>query len=144
MTLTDAIERTLELNAPQEKVWAAIATAPGICSWFCDTIVGDWSPGHTVEMVWGEFRNKVTVVSSDPMSLFVYKWVPGSPDSSLPFEDANMTRTEFHLAPTGTGTRLRLVESGFSKLPADHIARCFKDNSEGWDEELAKLAKLFA
>jgi uncharacterized protein YndB with AHSA1/START domain len=144
MTLTDAIERTLDFNAPQERVWAAIATAPGICSWFCEKIIGDWSPGHTVEMVWGEFHNKATVVSSDPMSLFVYKWVPGTPDHTLTYEDANKTSVEFHLAPTVTGTRLRLVESGFSKLPADHFARCFKDNSDGWDEELAKLVALFA
>jgi len=144
MTLTDAIERTLDFAAPQDKVWAAIATAPGICSWFCERIIGDWAPGNTVEMVWGEFHNKATVVQSDPMSLFAYKWVPGMPDEALPYEDANMTRVEFHLAPTPMGTRLRMVESGFSKLPPDHFQRCMSDNSAGWDEELAKLTNLFA
>ncbi|MBL8066174.1 MAG: SRPBCC domain-containing protein [Chthonomonadaceae bacterium] len=144
MTITDAIERTLELAAPQAKVWDAIATAKGICSWFCQRVIGDWSPGQTVEMAWGEDRVKAKVVASEPMTRFAYRWVPGCANDGLPYEEANTTEVEFTLTPTASGTRLRLVESGFSKLPASHIERCFRDNDQGWDDELPKLAALFA
>lgn len=144
MTLTDSIERILELNATPDKVWPAIATKAGVTSWFCDTIEGDWAPGETVTMKWGEFANPVQVVSVDPKTLVSYRWVPGMPSEEVPFVPDNLTLVEFHLSANGTGSRLRLVETGFSRLPREHWERCLSDNTAGWDEELQKLAKLFA
>lgn len=144
MTLTDTIERTLELNAPPERVWPALATKDGVTSWFCDTIEGDWAAGETVAMKWGEFSNPVQVVAIEPKTLVSYRWVPGTPSDDVPFEPNNMTLVEFHLSANGSGSRLRLVETGFSRLPKEHWERCLSDNTEGWNEELQKLAKLFA
>lgn len=144
MTLTDAIEKTLQLNATPDKVWPAIATKEGVTSWFCDTIEGDWAPGQAVRMKWGEFSNPVKVETIAPKTLVSYRWVPGTPSEELPFTDENMTLVEFHLSPNGQGSTLRVVETGFSRLPKEHWERCFKDNSDGWTEELAKIEKLFA
>jgi hypothetical protein len=38
------------------------------------------------------------------------------------------------------GTRLTVVESGFSQLPQDAYRTAYDGNSEGWAKELAELA----
>lgn len=143
MTLTDSIERTLTLNATPDTVWPALATKEGVCRWFCDSIDGDWSPGQTVKLKWGDFGVTAKVQDVDPKTLVSYRWVPGSPDDSLPFSDDYTTLVEFRLSPSDGGSVLRVTESGFSRLPKEHWERCLSDNSQGWDEELAKLVGLF-
>ena len=47
---------------------------------------------------------------------------------------------EFTLAPAGAGTRLTVVESGFSQLPEDAYRQAFDGNTTGWASELGELA----
>ena len=44
------------------------------------------------------------------------------------------------LEPSGTGTRLTVVESGFSQLPEDAHREAFDGNTKGWASELGELA----
>ena len=62
--------------------------------------------------------------------------MPGLPD-----EDPRRTYVEFTLEPSGGGTRLTVVESGFSKLPADAHREAFDGNTKGWASELGELAR---
>ena len=61
--------------------------------------------------------------------------------SGLPDEDPRRTYVEFTLAPTGTGTRLTVTESGFAQLPEETYRRAFEGNTDGWASELAELVE---
>ena len=48
---------------------------------------------------------------------------------------------EFTLVPTGGGTRLTVVESGFAQLPEDSYRKAFEANTDGWASELGELVE---
>ena len=50
------------------------------------------------------------------------------------------TYVEFTLEPSGAGTRLTVVESGFAQLSEDGYRKAFDGNTEGWAKELGELA----
>ncbi len=58
----------------------------------------------------------------------------------LPEDDPRRTYVEFTLEPTGAGTRLRVVESGFAQLPEDGYRAAYDGNTKGWASELGELA----
>jgi uncharacterized protein YndB with AHSA1/START domain len=61
--------------------------------------------------------------------------------NGLPDDDPRRTYVEFTLEPTGTGTRLTVVESGFAQLPDDSYRTAFGGNIEGWAHELGELVE---
>jgi uncharacterized protein YndB with AHSA1/START domain len=68
--------------------------------------------------------------------MFGYTWnIMG-----LPAEDPRRTYVEFTLEPTGAGTTLTVVESGFAQLTDDAHTKAFGGNSDGWLNELGELA----
>jgi uncharacterized protein YndB with AHSA1/START domain len=58
----------------------------------------------------------------------------------LPEDDPRRTYVEFTLEPSGTGTRLTVVETGFAQLPEDTYRQAFDGHTEGWRRELGELA----
>jgi hypothetical protein len=48
------------------------------------------------------------------------------------------------LEKTATGTLLRVVESGFDKIPADRRAEAFRMNDNGWAQQMENIAKHVA
>jgi uncharacterized protein YndB with AHSA1/START domain len=138
MPIPNAIVRTLDLAHPQPKVWSALTTIDGLAGWFGSHAEGRLSPGCNVRMRWEQYDNaegtlEIKVV--DPMSVFAYTWaINGAPDG-----DPRRTYVEFALAPTETGTRLTVTESGFAQLPDAWLESSYQGNSEGWRAELAEL-----
>ena len=45
MGFPDRIERTVELAAPPDRVWAALTTAEGLSAWFGNEATIDLRPG---------------------------------------------------------------------------------------------------
>jgi uncharacterized protein YndB with AHSA1/START domain len=88
----------------------------------------------------GEVRQfYATIERIDEPHYFSYRWVPGTPDEKPSNE--NSTLVEFTLTPQGGQTQLRVVETGFSRLPLNESERAehFKDNTEGWTSKLRDL-----
>ena len=61
--------------------------------------------------------------------------------NGLPDDDPRRTYVEFTLVPSGTGTRLTVVESGFAQLPEDAYRTAFDGNTDGWASELGELVE---
>ena len=139
MGFPDRIERTVELAHPPAKVWAALTTAEGLGSWFGTAGAQiDLRPGGSAWMRWDEegFTADLRVERVEEPVVFGYTWhIYG-----LPEEDPRRTYVEFTLEPTGAGTRLTVVESGFAQLPEDLYRKAFDGNTEGWAKELGELA----
>jgi hypothetical protein len=51
------------------------------------------------------------------------------------------TLVEFTLEETATGTLLRVVESGFDKLPAARRQDAFPRNEAGWGIQIGNIAR---
>jgi len=107
--------------APVEEVWAAIATGPGIDSWFMGRNQVNPGPDGTVTMDVGGFVSTGTVTTWDPPTRFGYR-SDGPAGRFVAFEYLVEGRD-------GGGTALRLVASGF--LPDDDWEAEFEAMSAG-------------
>jgi len=68
-------------------------------------------------------------------SVFGFTWhIYGLPD-----DDPRRTYVEFTLVPSGAGTRLTVVESGFAQLANDAYRTAYDGNTQGWASELGEL-----
>jgi uncharacterized protein YndB with AHSA1/START domain len=136
MGFPDRIERTLELAHPPAKVWAALTTAEGLGAWFGNEAEIDLRPGGKAWMKWDNgHRAEMRVERVEESEVFGFTWhIYGLPD-----DDPRRTYVEFTLEPDGAGTRLTVIESGFSQLPDDEHAVAFNGNTGGWGGELGEL-----
>jgi uncharacterized protein YndB with AHSA1/START domain len=130
MEIQDRIERQMTFPATREDVWAAITEPEQISKWFGTETELDLRPGGAGVFRWGELEVRVTVEEVTPPSRFSYRWEPSRTPSGGP-----TTLVEFDLEDIPGGTRLSLVESGFSSLPSESR----QENELGWDEELGHL-----
>ncbi|NKX87675.1 SRPBCC domain-containing protein [Nocardia coubleae] len=138
MGFPDQIVRTVDLAHPPAKVWAAITTAEGLASWFGNTAEIDLRPGGDMRMTWNEgFAADMRVERVEEPTVFGYTW----PINGLPDDDPRRTYVEFRLEPTGAGTRLTVVESGFAQLPEAAHKEAFEGNIGGWKSELGELVE---
>lgn len=131
-----AIERTLELAAPIERVWRAITDADELARWFPQRAAWELRAGGTGTFGWdgyGDFSIQVETV--DAPRYLAWRW--GREAGSDPATDPSATLVEWWLdARIDGGTTLRLRESGF-RAPEHRSG-----NMEGWAEELAELTAL--
>ena len=137
MGFPDRIERTVEFAHPPDAVWAALTTAEGLGAWFGDEAAIDLLPGGAAWMKWaGRYTVDMRVERVEEPTVFGFTWQI----SGLPEDDPRRTYVEFTLEPAGTGTRLRVVETGFAQLPNDSRRKTYDSHAEGWASELGDLA----
>jgi uncharacterized protein YndB with AHSA1/START domain len=137
MPFPDRIERTIELAHSPSQVWTALTTAEGLGTWFGNDATIDLRPGGSGRMSWVEGPTvELRVERVEEPTVFGFTW----PIFGLPDDDPRRTYVEFTLEPTGTGTRLTVVESGFAQLPDDGYGKAYDGNADGWGRELAELA----
>ena len=142
--MSDTIEREITIAAPVERVWELITRPEHVGTWFGDAGAEiDLRPGGALTLRWEEYGTvHGRIERVEPMSLFSYRWAPyKDPGGSEPGQ-GNSTLIEFMLSETGEGTRLRVVESGFSSLDAtpERQAALRQGNVEGWEIEFGHLA----
>ena len=88
---------------------------------------------------WGRFP--VEVVRVEPRSYAAFRWASQAPGAAL--GPGNTTLVEFHVQPGADAVLVTVVESGFAELDiaAADREQARKDNTGGWQEELADLKK---
>jgi hypothetical protein len=112
-------EDRADVNATIDEVWTAIATGPGIDSWFM---------GHTeiaggvVRLAFGGYTPEQPIRVSEPGHRFAYGSEPAPDGRTIAFDFLVEGRD-------GGGTSLRLVTSGF--LPGDDWADEFDAMTKG-------------
>lgn len=136
----DRIEREVVVAAPRERVWEIITQAEHVGKWFGDSAEIDLRPGGAIVMRMDKFGTVyATIERIDEPNYFSYRWNPGIVDEKPTNEKS--TLVEFTLTPQGEQTRVRVVETGFSRLPRSESERAeqFKDNTNGWAIQLRDL-----
>ena len=77
----------------------------------------------------------------EPERSFSFTWHPYAVEPGTDYSKETPTLVEFTLEKTATGTRLRVVESGFDKLPAHRRDTAFQRNGEGWAIQMQNIAQ---
>jgi uncharacterized protein YndB with AHSA1/START domain len=134
--VADTIQRDITIAAPIEKVWSALTEDKHVKEWFGEEAEIDLRPGGAIVFGWtefGRFRGKVEAV--EPPHRFAYWWARPEDTDPAP---GNQTLVEFILSEEDGGTRLQVVESGFTTLERDQELSA-KQNTEGWLTELDEL-----
>jgi uncharacterized protein YndB with AHSA1/START domain len=102
-----------EVPATPDEVWAAIASGPGINSWFIGRNEVRPGAGGTVRTVFGEYAPELDVTAWDPGRRFAYRGGEAPDGRFIAYEFLVEGRA-------GGSTVLRAVTSGF--LPGDDWA----------------------
>ncbi|RAI03290.1 vanillate O-demethylase oxidoreductase VanB [Acuticoccus sediminis] len=142
--MTDAIEKTILLDAPVERVWRAVTDAREFGTWFRVALEGPFVPGRSVagQITYPGYEHHRLVATVETMEeprYFAFRWEP-EPDTAGGGGGDPATLVEFTLAPEGTGTRLTLRESGFNALPAHKRDEALRRNDGGWDIQMQNIA----
>ena len=135
----ETISREIDIDAPPHIVWAIVTEARHVAGWFSDEAEIDLRPGGAMLLTWhgqGSYRARVETV--EPPHTFAFRWVLREGGEPV---HGSSTLVVMTLTPEGAGTRLRVVESGFSDLawPEHERARYADQNTKGWIVELDEL-----
>ena len=140
------IDRTIEIDAPPDRVWRALTDAAELSAWFQVKIEGAVAPGTEVWMTsvhpgHAGQRFRVRFTEMAPPHRFVWEWYPGAVDPTVDYSREPRTKVTFTLEPSERGTRLSVSETGFDAISLARRAKVYKDNSQGWAEVLVWLQK---
>lgn len=141
---SDRIEKQIELKAPLARVWRALTDHTEFGQWFRVKLEGPFIPGQpsTGHMTWPGYEHlkwNATVQKIEPQHHFSFTWHPYGIDPKVNYSQETPTLVEFTLKPTPTGTLLKVVESGFDKVPAHRRDEAFRMNEKGWTSQMKNI-----
>jgi uncharacterized protein YndB with AHSA1/START domain len=144
--MSDRIEKTVELNAPVSRVWRALTDYREFGKWFRVKLEEPFAPGRVARGQiaypgYEHLRFEAVVQKIEPERLFSFTWHPYAIDPEHDYSGEPSTLIEFTLEKAGAGTLLRVVESGFDKLPAGRRDEAFRMNESGWSIQLENIAE---
>jgi len=139
-----SIERELYVEASPEIVFEVISRPEHLREWWPEDATLDPVPGGTGELVFRGGDPEVatavpmTVLEVVPPRRFAFRWAydPGATASG-----SNSFLVTFELVPSGTGTTVRLTETGFREQGWDIavLQAAYQDHVQGWDYFLPRL-----
>jgi uncharacterized protein YndB with AHSA1/START domain len=133
-TLSVVVER--EFSHPPEKLWRALTLPHLVEEWL---MKNDFKPvvGHSFNLRgdWGGVLD-CEVLAVEPNRTLSYTWNFAHDDAAYDLKSVVI----FTLTPTGTGTRLRMEQSGFRP----DQKQAYGGAKAGWQQFFAKLEKVLA
>jgi uncharacterized protein YndB with AHSA1/START domain len=143
--MSDRIEKSVEIKAPVSRVWRALTDHTEFAQWFRvklehPFVAGAVTRGNVTSAGYEHLKFEVTVTAKEPERYFAFTWHPFPIDPNEDYSKEVPTLVEFTLEPINGGTRLRVVESGFNKIPAHRRAEAFRMNEGGWAVQVKNIA----
>ncbi len=144
--MSDRVEKTIELKAPVSRVWRALTDHHEFGTCFRVRLDGPFVPGQVSRGQitypgYEHHRWEAVVQKMEPERLFSFTWHPYAIDPTQDYSGEPSTLVEFTLESTATGTLLRVVESGFDKLPSKRRLEAFWMNDSGWSQQIQNIAR---
>lgn len=144
--MTDRIEQTIDIKAPISRVWKALTDHTEFGTWFrvrleAPFVAGQAARGHITYPGYEHIRFEAVIQKIEPERYFSFTWHPYAIDSKVDYSGEPPTLVEFTLERTAAGTRLRVVESGFDKIPHHRRDEAFRMNEGGWKEQMGNIAR---
>ena len=139
-----SIERELRIDATPEVVYEVISSPEHLREWWPDDAELDAVPGATGAVTFGDPASPdakvqpLTVMEADRPRRFAFRWVYDEGESAAPDNSLLVT---FDLVPSGGGTLLRFMETGFRERGwgAAVLEEAYLDHARGWDHFLPRL-----
>jgi uncharacterized protein YndB with AHSA1/START domain len=140
-----SIEREISIDAPPEVVFEVISQPEYVREWW--QAESDVMPtaGATGELVWADGDDPrahvtpMTVVVAEPPRVFTFRWTHPAGETAV---DGNSLLVTFELVPVGTGTLLRLTETGFREQGWElaKLEQQYQEHGTGWDRFVPRIA----
>lgn len=142
--MNDRIEKTIELKAPVSRVWKALTDYREFGKWFRVELEGPFtqgkvSRGRITYPGYEHLRWEADIQKIEPERLFSFTWHPYAVDPKIDYSGEPPTLVEFTLEKRSTGTLLRIVESGFDKIPSKRGDEAFRMNDDGWSIQIKNI-----
>jgi uncharacterized protein YndB with AHSA1/START domain len=146
--MATTVEQDILIQAPPDAVWRTLTEPEHIARWFADEVDLRPTPGYDGTLTFldrtadpdpsSRRTVRVEVRSVEPERTFSYRWQhpPGAP-----VRPGNSVLVTFALAPEGTGTRLRVVESDLDAMgwTAQDLDSYIARHTDGWVHHLGRL-----
>lgn len=139
------IERTLFIDATPDVVFDVISSPEHLKEWWPQE-VADLEPvsGSRGTLIWHladpepDHIASITVVDAEPPRLFSFRWLHPADDAAAP---GNSLLVTFQLTPSGSGTSLRMTETGFREMGWEVavLEEEYNSHIEGWNIHLPRL-----
>lgn len=132
-----AIERSIWINAPRERVWRALTDPAQVEQWF--------APGTTFKSTGSEVGARLYVENPETgAEMYVQTLEVVDPPKRLmlrsqPEPPETPTVTSYVLSEENNGTRLTLTFSGYEAQPADVRGRNMEENAFGFGMMLSNI-----
>ncbi len=144
MNMTNSIERTIDIQAPIERVWRALTDHREFGAWFRVKLDGPFVPGAlaTGQITHPGFEHvrwEARIVAIEAPHRFAFTWHPYAVDPAVDYSREEPTLVEFRLVSRGAGTHLTVTESGFDKIPAHRRDEALRMNSGGWTAQVENI-----
>ncbi len=145
-TSMDRIEKEIVVRAPRSRVWKAISDAKQFGEWFRAEMKDVFSPGapargRILHPGYEHLTFEVYVERIEPERLFSYRWHPYAVDPNHDYSSEPTTLVTFELSEVPEGTRVKVTESGFDRIPLARRAEAFRMNSGGWEAQMQNIAR---
>jgi uncharacterized protein YndB with AHSA1/START domain len=146
---TDRIEKQIIIRAPRAKVWRALTDAKEFGQWFKAEMQGPFTAGATARgrithPGYEHLKIEMEVERMEPERLFSWRWHPYAIDPALDYSKEATTLVVLELEDVPEGTRLKVTESGFDKIPPARRAEAFRMNSDGWTQQFDNISRHVA
>ncbi|BAQ18805.1 SRPBCC family protein [Methyloceanibacter caenitepidi] len=141
---SDRIEKEIEIEAPLSRVWKALTDYKQFGAWFGVNLEEPFVPGETTRgsLTITGFEHvtfQAVVRKIEPERYFSFTWHPYAVELDRDYSQEEPTLVEFTLTETAAGTHVRVVESGFDKIPAHRRDEAFRMNEGGWAAQLGNI-----
>ena len=132
-----AVERSIWIAAPRERVWRAITDPLQVKQWYlagCPWVIPALRVGATVTFYNTDTDiQRGTIEAATPPHRFTLRW---QPDQVYP---ASTLVTTFLLAEENSGTRMTIIEAGYESLPEDVRQHRLDETAQGYSVSLEQL-----
>ena len=127
-------------------MWRALTDHREFGTWFRVRLDGPFASGQPVRGQitypgYEHLRFEAVVQRLEPERLFSFTWHPYAIDPARDYSGEPSTLVEFTLEPAPSGTRLRVVESGFDRLPSERRLEAFRMNEGCWTIQMDNVAR---
>ena len=143
---TDRIEKEVMMKAPRARVWRALTDAAEFGKWFGVEMREAFAPGarahgRITHPGYEHLTLEMTVEKMEPERYFSWRWHPYAVDPKRDYSGEPTTLVECELSDVPGGTRLRIVESGFDRIPLARREEAYRMNSGGWEAQVKNIAR---
>ncbi|SFO85431.1 MULTISPECIES: SRPBCC domain-containing protein [Actinomadura] len=138
----ESIEREIHIEASPEVVFEVVSSPRHLREWWPDEAEFPAVPGEAGRIGFGDPQNRewmqFTVVEAVPPRLFSFRWTHREGEQA---GAGNSMLVVFEIEAAGSGTLLRMTESGFRERgwAEAKIADEYRAHVEGWDLFLPRL-----